>query len=767
MTTARHFGVRSLLLLLALGLCTACGSSSDSDDEGPSMGDLTEQDLVANSNGTGMVSDFQLSDIEVMEEYAVKMKLMKQQFMRYMSDGYQGSDLMCGPGEHSDATKLFELQTEMLENLDRYRPVLERLEQQGTYTTPTTRGLPASFLDFWNALSGSAQVSMDAIRATMNEGKLWSNYDAQQELFNSLTTSQRDGETNYRTWFNRLNNNDQKLIYKAPQIHLNWLNLGASASKGGGISQYYDAAVKSGNDNTAERVYQMGKDLSEKGGQLMVDLIDKASGGGVSKVTDFIEAVEEEAALVEFIYKVTKGEFKNVSKEDIKKALKHYTADKLRDNLPDEISKSDFANDVFNDLMDYIHDTILQDDKDGDAAKEVGKTQLSIENNTGKKIKTVIAQNNNSGKIVYVKPDNSGSIIVTVGEGTVTVTVITEDGQRSTQTVSADKAGGMKELQGVPYVREPQLGVNPTELEFESVADLTGQKVNVTTNCAYMAAKPSAEWIKVKLSKDGVLNVGVEKNPKDEDREGTVRIYALNEQKQTQKSFTLKVKQKREGEVGVATLLKRLTINVTFGYLWYTKYHDGEQSNQGTSPETTDNYIFWNGKINSAWYGASINEDFKNVKVTASGSRLHFECSRKPSDSFYWDGKEYDDVKITFDINGVSGAFTNAGFSNYRTYFGQSTLDNFEVDYQYVEKLDNGALYTITRKYEAGSIPFGDYSTNSCYYTKKGSDGLSFKNFEMTKVWDNDAQQTNTTEIYEYRKDNKDKLQISLYFRDE
>ena len=76
----------SLLALLALTLCfVGCSSGSDGDEGGgggEDLGDFSSTEIVATSNGSSMVSDFQLSDIELLEEYAVTMKLMKQQFLQ-------------------------------------------------------------------------------------------------------------------------------------------------------------------------------------------------------------------------------------------------------------------------------------------------------------------------------------------------------------------------------------------------------------------------------------------------------------------------------------------------------------------------------------------------------------------------------------------------------------------------------------------------------------------------------------------------------------
>lgn len=740
----------SLLALLALTLCfVGCSSGSDGDEGGgggEDLGDFSSTEIVATSNGSSMVSDFQLSDIELLEEYAVKMKLMKQQFLRYMSDDYQGSDIFCGPGEHSDATRLFELQTEFLENYERWQPALQRLESQGTYTKVTTRGLPKSSLEFWNALSGSAQVSMEDIRKTLDKGNIWSNAKVQQELFQTLTPNLRDGETDYRKWFNRLNNND--LIYKAPQIHNLWLGQAAGTSVGSGKSEYYNAAVKAGTDNTNEHVYKMGTDLSTKGGELIVDVLDKVSGGGVSAVKDFNDAMEENIELIKVIQKSLNKENKKLTTEDIKKVLKQYTADKLRDKLPEDIG-NELASDVFNDFMDYLHDTILQEDKTGEAAKEVGKTQLKIDNNTGKKIKTVIAQNNNSGKIVYVKPDNSGAIIVTVGAGTVTVTIITEDGQRSTQTVSADKAGGLKELQGIPYISEPQLGVNPSELEFDAGLDRVGQKVNVTTNCAFMAAKPNVEWLHVKLTKDGVMTVTVDENRDETERAGKIRIAALDDKKKVQKDFILNVKQKGKDDVTLASVVEGMSVILNVSATEYV-YKDGALS---------QTYEHKMGTADFAGIGLQ-SEYYKNkdkITITFPGSNIHTEWQYTSSDAS--DSKP--NFKVFFDIVGVKPPF-KMGKDNLQKYFANSKIENLEITEEF-----SGITETGSDEYRSyatiSNVKLKSAYEKSVVFEATVGDGVQFKEYEYKR------NRTVFDTFYKYEQsyinDKANLVQIMLFFK--
>ena len=753
----------SLLALLALTLCfVGCSSGSDGDEGGgggEDLGDFSSTEIVATSNGSSMVSDFQLSDIELLEEYAVTMKLMKQQFLRYMSDDYQGSDIFCGPGEHSDATRLFELQEEFLVNYERWQPALQRLETQGTYTKVTTRGLPKSSLEFWNALSGSAQVSMEDIRKTLDKGNFWSNDKVQQELFQTLTPNLRDGETNYRTWFNRLNNND--LVYKAPQIHNLWLGQAAGTSVGSGKSEYFNAAVKAGTDNTNERVYKMGTDISTKGGELIVDVLDKVSGGGVSAVKNFNDAMEENIELIKVIQKSLNKENKKLTAEDIKKVLKQYTADKLRDKLPEDIG-NELASDVFNDFMDYLHDTILQEDKTGEAAKEVGKTQLKIDNNTGKKIKTVIAQNNNSGKIVYVKPDNSGAIIVTVGAGTVTVTIITEDGQRSTQTVSADKAGGLKELQGIPYVSEPQLGVNPSELEFDAGLDRVGQKVNVTTNCAFMAAKPNVEWLHVKLTKDGVMTVTVDENRDETERAGKIRIAALDDKKKVQKDFILNVKQKGKTSTSLASVINAVTIE---GHLKIMResYSYGETS----APKEMDDYIYF-PSLGFHISGKTETVDDQEIEikdkitVTYPGSKIHFECEHVSYDQSF-------KSTLSFDIVGVKPPF-NVDRESLVNYFDGSKVENLELNYTdtYTFTKKNNIFDGTRERHYSLSLSGASFSdvNGGGRWQGRISQGMKVTNFES---WSKTIDETNhNTSGYNdtYVNNNSNKIELNLFFKE-
>ena len=127
-----------LMLVLAFGLASC--SSSDNDELGNGNTDFTESDFSEVSSNSSFVSDFKMSDMDLLIDFAINCDLLDLEWIKYMSNGFKG-ELMSGPGEYSDATDYYQIEYDILTNSEAYLDAMERLANDGICDNTTTRGL--------------------------------------------------------------------------------------------------------------------------------------------------------------------------------------------------------------------------------------------------------------------------------------------------------------------------------------------------------------------------------------------------------------------------------------------------------------------------------------------------------------------------------------------------------------------------------------------------------------------------------------------------
>ena len=79
-------------------------------------------------------------------ELNLKMENMRLQFVKFMSNGWEG-ELLNGPGAKSDPMEMFELLEEILDKKDDYAKAINNLVNLGILDNVTTRGLETSAWD--------------------------------------------------------------------------------------------------------------------------------------------------------------------------------------------------------------------------------------------------------------------------------------------------------------------------------------------------------------------------------------------------------------------------------------------------------------------------------------------------------------------------------------------------------------------------------------------------------------------------------------------
>ena len=190
----------TLLALISIMLLTGC-SKSDDNSSGGAEGDWTGWGTGVEP--TTLKQDFNKSDMDNFFELNLKMENMRLQFVKFMSNGWEG-ELLDGPGPKSDPMKMFELLEEILDKKDDYTQAINNLTNQGILDNVTTRGLISSgwemIVNGWGSTAKNRRIK---ILTMLEENKVMGNANAQQELFNALPEKLKKGETDAKKWFER------------------------------------------------------------------------------------------------------------------------------------------------------------------------------------------------------------------------------------------------------------------------------------------------------------------------------------------------------------------------------------------------------------------------------------------------------------------------------------------------------------------------------------------------------------------------------------
>lgn len=154
----------------------------------------------------------------------------------------------------------------------------------------------------------------------------------------------------------------------------------------------------------------------------------------------------------------------------------------------------------------------------------------------------------------------------------------------------------------------PTINVDPDHLDFEASGGT--QTLTVTTNQPYWGGSKKGNWFKV-TTKGNKITVTAEPNPTSEPREGSMTLYARNENKENvSEPVVIPIKQK--GATSAAAIYKWVKfVNVEFKGTVHMKSNDH-------APE--DWVDFWSASIPGTSSRQSMEENGLKVDVSDSGS---------------------------------------------------------------------------------------------------------------------------------------------------
>ena len=547
-----------LFAFLGLLLLTGCSKSDDNSSEG------AEGDWAGWGTGVEtptLKQDFNKSDMDNFFELNLKMENMRLQFVKFMSNGWEG-ELLDGPGVKSDPMEMFELLEEILDKKDDYTQAINNLTYMGILDNVTTRGLETSAWDMIvNGWGSTAKNRRIKILDMLEANKVMGDADAQQELFNALPTKLKKGETNAKQWF--INLNQGKYDNACPQIHTYWVNTGAgkSGDAGSALGKYYEATEKAadGKDPIHTDTYKVGIEQAQKAANFNAALWDEVTGGYAGKWADADVIVSETSKLRQ---KIKDG---SATMDDFNKWVvgvgSIYAKEKIGEILDGKVDKKDpdwvriikehtpeGSDDVAGDIVDWLTERATAE-ADERAANSNGVTLGEIRNSIHESghSPTCFILINEDGKTTVTGADKDGNGRFVSKAGNKTITTVTSDGKRATQKINTK--AGKQTIEAIPSMEseyEWKVEIDPEELDFDYQPDT--KVAVVTTYAKYFSAKSNnKDWLHVSVNGPNII-VEVEQNDTGEPRYGTVTIGLSQDKKTYPRSATLEVFQRAEPE---------------------------------------------------------------------------------------------------------------------------------------------------------------------------------------------------------------------------
>jgi hypothetical protein len=710
----------TLLALISIMLLTGC-SKSDDNSSGSAEGDWTG--WGTGIEPTTLKQDFNKSDMDNFFELNLKMENMRLQFVKFMSNGWEG-ELLDGPGPKSDPIKMFELLEEILDKKDDYTQAINNLTNQGILDNVTTRGLISSgwemIVNGWGSTAKNRRIK---ILTMLEENKVMGNANAQQELFNALPEKLKKGETDAKKWFNNLNQG--KYDNACPQIHAYWVNTGAgeSGNAGSALGKYYEAAEKAANGKNPLHIdtYKVGVEQAQKAADFNAALWDKATGGYagdwadadviLSETSKLRQKISDGSATIDDINKWIVGVGGVYAKEKIGDLLKEVSKEDLDD--PDwlRICKEGAEN-VGSEMTDWLieHAYAEADERAANSnGVTLGEIRNGIENSGGSPTGFILKDEN--GKITVTGADKDGNGRFVTKAGDKTLTTVTRDGKRATQKFKAN--AGKQTVEAVPGMEgeyEWYVEIDPQEVIFDYQPD--SKAIVVMTYAKFFSAKSNNEdWLHVAVRGTNII-VEVDQNDTGENRTGTITIGLSQDQKTFPKSFRLGVYQRPEPEAA------DLASFIDFENLSIENLHYYVDTSVGTGDNMTANLRLYNTPFN----GSDLTSFAARELTTRRISDNVYEVTGRKVEPHDYDGWTSEEARLAPDD--PYGAFYEISFnieaqeSNVLITQNNFVITNFKAQGYYKWRTSHhDNLYKFSFESTLAVIDDEQYSNGSCELT--------------------------------------------------
>ena len=554
--------------LFVPALALMMGACGETDDEEESGGGETSSELIevpARSQDVWVsAKDISDDDLTLLVDLTVKMEYMRVQFIKMLSNNFEGDGLFCGHGDKTNPDPTMETFTDLMVKADDYLAAMERLEEAGMLT-PTTR---ASYMNNTKKIVQAGKKenerALEEIQDNLAKLSKSGKYDnrAQEELYDFYRQLEPEkakaiGAENARDFFTRLNNGELN-SYATNICHI-WRDAGIINSdlrddqKGSRVGAYADVAY-TGHPEYLKSAYRVSSEVAVAVGEMYLTAVDKIAGGYGAKVIEWGDFVKDRLQLLEMGKKAVKGE---LDWQEVNSFIVNQYAGKIKESLKTVLGEEaeglykEFIDDTVETLVDNFTEQLVAestakvnpDTEEGkkkldDMVNLSGRAVLDIFSDMSswtEKPKVIIIIDDATGKVTMAQPNEQGRVTVPTFAGSKTITVLDGKGNRLTKKINAEE--GYNAV-NVRTKLNPYIVCSPSPISLKGEADYV--TTTVITNCKYVKYRVVKQepWFTVKIENVGSsglstrylqLTVSAKANDTGQKRSGSVVVEGYDD----------------------------------------------------------------------------------------------------------------------------------------------------------------------------------------------------------------------------------------------
>lgn len=500
-----------LILSFACATFIACGDDSSSS---PDEGSFSQSEYSEYVGSTKMLDDvgnyleFLIKTDNLSMFYLLLVMLENDEnFAKAIEPFYESAEQI-----NSIIIEPFYERVEQINSkIDVYEAALRNIENSGILERETKAlkkiGLIASVFEWTMTLKSSGTKNREAVMEIMTRDK--SAMAQRENLFDELPSRFKNGETDYKTWWNNFNNGEYD--NQAPAIFSTFES-----------SQNIDflAAEQDIGINTKKLVHEIGQKAVEQAAEMELEILKEAAepvGTGV----DVVEYFNLSGEIVKAAKDEDTGKFVDKITETVKKAT----------GLDDVEKTANFAGNVAHIVETKV--AVLSNKLPGNAGK------IEIKDSDEKSPALIgIAVTGTGNIITSVGTNENGEIGIIVPEGEkVKVTAIDLGGDKYTQTVNVT-AGEITKVEASTTESEILKNSSSSVNSSSSIRWTSSETVNSSSSFANSSSgtkekgqdieyDPSEDWSKGSCTDKVVINGGTVIY-KDQTKLGIKNMYVFN-----------------------------------------------------------------------------------------------------------------------------------------------------------------------------------------------------------------------------------------------
>lgn len=490
-----------LMLSFACATFIACGDDSGSS---PDEGSFSQSEYNEYVGSTKM-----LDDVGNYLEFLIKTDNLSMIYLILtMNENYEFFEK---PINDEAIEPFYERVEQINSKIDVYEAALRNIENSGILERETKAlkkiGLIASVFEWTMTLKSSGTKNREAVMEIMTRDK--SAMAQRENLFDELPSRFKNGETDYKTWWNNFNNGEYD--NQAPAIFSTFES-----------SQNIDflAAEQDIGINTKKLVHEIGQKAVEQAAEMELEILKEAAepvGTGV----DVVEYFNLSGEIVKAAKDEDTGKFVDKITETVKKAT----------GLDDVEKTANFAGNVAHIVETKV--AVLSNKLPGNAGK------IEIKDSDEKSPALIgIAVTGTGNIITSVGTNENGEIGIIVPEGEkVKVTAIDLGGDKYTQTVNVT-AGEITKVEASSTESEILKNSSSSVNSSSSIRWTSSETVNSSSSFANSSSgtkekgqdieyDPSEDWSKGSCTDKVVINGGTVIY-KDQTKLGIKNMYVSN-----------------------------------------------------------------------------------------------------------------------------------------------------------------------------------------------------------------------------------------------